>query len=457
MEAPLQDAQGIGIAQAYGKGATAIVNFTGITLEQLKQALREERPAIVDSLSKQFDTPREAVRGFLKILGANEVPDEKLAQTLGEIAQRHRDMLQRLSALDPEAPETKAYIEQARTILSTAQTPEAYDRADLLLAEAEASDMGALREAEALEQEAKEAARRKRLSAAATRSERGELSLTRLDYLQAGQLFKGAADLVGQDEAELRADYLNRYAGALRKYGDEKGDNTVLEQAIGLYRTILVEVSREKSPQTWAKAQNNLGNALRMLGERESGTALLEEAVIACREALKEYRREQVPLEWAMTQNNLGNALGRLGAREGGTERLEQAVTAYREALKESTRERVPLQWAATQNNLGNALETLGERESGTARLEEAVGAYREALKERTREGVPLDWAATQNSLGNALRLLGERVGATARLEEAVTAIEAARTIFHTAGLVQYDSDFEQRLRSLRQLIAQTS
>jgi len=61
---------------------------------------------------------------------------------LEEIAQRHRAMLQRLAALDPDTPEIKAYIEEAREILSAAETPEAYDRADMLLAEAEASDMG---------------------------------------------------------------------------------------------------------------------------------------------------------------------------------------------------------------------------------------------------------------------------------------------------------------------------
>ena len=113
-------------------------------------------------------------------------------------------------------------------------------------------------------------------------------------------------------------------------HGDEKGDNTILAQASGLYR-----------------------------------------------ELLRERTREGVPLDWAMTQNNLGTGLQTLGEQESGTGRLEEAVAAYREALKEYTRERVPLHWATTQNNLGTALRTLGERESGTGRLEEARGAIR--------------------------------------------------------------------------------
>jgi tetratricopeptide (TPR) repeat protein len=90
---------------------------------------------------------------------------------------------------------------------------------------------------------------------------------------------------------------------------------------------------------------------------------------------LPELTRERVPLDWAKAQICLGFAIWRLGERESGTARLEEAVAAYREALQEQTRQRVRLQWAMTQILLGNALARLGERESGTARLEEAVAA----------------------------------------------------------------------------------
>jgi tetratricopeptide (TPR) repeat protein len=130
-------------------------------------------------------------------------------------------------------------------------------------------------------------------------------------------------------------------------------------------------------------------------------------------------------------------------------------VAAYREALKEHIRQSVPLLWATTENNLGAALWTLGARESGTERLEEAVAVLREVLKERTRERVPLDWAMTQNNLGIALYGLGERESGTERLEEAMTAIESASTVYHEAGMPQYENYFEPMLRSLRELIAQ--
>jgi tetratricopeptide (TPR) repeat protein len=145
----------------------------------------------------------------------------------------------------------------------------------------------------------------------------------------------------------------------------------------------------------------------------------------------------------------LGNALASLGERESNTARLKEAIAAYRAALEELTRERVPLDWAMTQNNLGSALQSLGERESNTARLEEAVAAYRAALEERTRERMPLDWATTQNSLGNALQSLGEREAQPYLLKEALEAITAARVVYRSAGMVQYETYFAGRIKAL--------
>jgi tetratricopeptide (TPR) repeat protein len=214
---------------------------------------------------------------------------------------------------------------------------------------------------------------------------------------------------------------------ALETLGEREWDTTHLEQAVTAYNEALKERTRERVPLAWAMTQNNLGNALEVLGTRKWDVSLLEQAVTALNEALKEYTRKRVPLAWAMTQNNLGIALEALGytlealgQRESGTTYLEQAVTTYNEALKEYTRERVPLAWAMTQNNLGTALEQFGERESGTTRLKQAVAAYNEALKERTRERVPLKWAATQDNLGSALETLGEREQAPELICEAL-------------------------------------
>jgi tetratricopeptide (TPR) repeat protein len=400
----------------------------GLTREQVRDAMREvlrEQSGAqvqVGKLSSTLQTTREAVIGFFRILEREDVPLERLPETLAEIAERHRVALRRLRVLDIDDPEVQSQVTEARDAVAVG----AYDRADALFAAAETAELQGLREAEALARGAIEAADRRRRGVAAARSKRGEIALIEMDYLEAAGHFEMAAGLVPASDYDLRGNYLHAQANALYERGARMGDNGSLRSAVTIYRAALEEYARERVPLDWAMTQNNLGNALRTLGEREAGMARLEEAVAAYRAALEEYTRERVPLHWALTQNNLGNALRTLGEGEAGTARLEEAVAAYRAALEEGTRERVPLAWAMTQNNLGVALWTLGGRETGTAWLEEAVAAYRAALEERTRERVPLDWAATQNNLGVALWTLGEREAGTARLEEAVAAYRAA-------------------------------
>jgi hypothetical protein len=230
----------------------------GLTPEQVREAMRaiyqqeSAAQAKIDQLSQRLDATHEAVVGFLRILDRNEVPLEKLPGTLAQIAQRHREMLERLAALNPEDPAAQALIEQARALLRSANTEADYDRADQLLGQAEATELAAVRMAEDFARQAQEAANRRRLNAAAARAERGELELTRLNYLEAAQHFKAASATVPASDAQARGEYLNRYADALYRHGDEKGDNAALLQAIAVYREALKELTRERVPLQWA-------------------------------------------------------------------------------------------------------------------------------------------------------------------------------------------------------------
>ena len=115
-------------------------------------------------------------------------------------------------------------------------------------------------------------------------------------------------------------------------------------------------------PLDWAITQSNLGGVLSALGGREAATERLEEAVGIYREALQEVTRERAPLDWAMMQNNLGGVLAMLGEHEAGIERLEEAVGAYREALQERTPDRVPVAWEETRVNLEQAQQAIRRR-----------------------------------------------------------------------------------------------
>ena len=148
-----------------------------------------------------------------------------------------------------------------------------YDRADELLSKAEEAQDRTLQRAGSSGARCRtRAVSRLRLGKAATRAERGELSLTRLDYIQAANHFGICRRSVDSYRAKIktfRLEYLLRSAYALVSHGDEKGDNAVLAQAVAVYRKILNECSRERVPLQRAMTQNNLG--MRRFGHWASG------------------------------------------------------------------------------------------------------------------------------------------------------------------------------------------
>jgi tetratricopeptide (TPR) repeat protein len=399
-------------------GGSVSNSTIGVPYEKLEEAVRSRTKDLEDLsaseketialLKEKLDLNQRQVKSALEILGEADVPPERLAAKLGEIAEQFKELKTAATAQPGDDAKITALKAKAQKAIQDGQL----GKADEILA--------------AIEKIQTEALDRLALNAAQTTAQRGDVALTRLRFLDAAQRFAEAAAKVPQGYEDERWNYLNAEAAALYRQGDEFGDNAAALAAIERYRRLAELRPRNAFPGDWAMTQNNLGIALTTLGERESETTRLTEAVAAYREALKEETRARVPLLWAGAQRNLGVALRELGARESGTARLEEAVAAYREALKESPRARAPLDWAAIQLDLGAALFSLGERESGTAQLEEAVTAFREALQENTREQVPLAWAMTQNNLGGALSTLGERESGTARLTEAVAAYREA-------------------------------
>ena len=396
------------------------------------------------------------MRAALGILGENDIPPERLAAKLVEIAERFKDLQGTATARPGDDPKIAVLKAEAQKAIEAGDLT----KADALLANVETEQRRALDHLA--------------VNAAETSARRGDIALTRLRYAEAAKHFANAAAVFPPNSAyeDKRINYLRKEADALYRQGDERGDNSALRAVIERGKQLLELMPRERAPLQWARTQNTMGIALHALGERESGTAKLEEAVVAYRDALKEWTRERVPLNWAMTQTNLGLALQVLGGRESGTAKLEEAVVAYREALKEWTRERVPLNWAAThalkewtrervplnwamtQNNLGTALQVLGGREGGTAKLEEAVVAFREALKERTRERVPLDWARSFGNEGVALMLLAERRGHAAMAETALGQINTAFETMRDGGHRPNAAYYEQQLPRARALVA---
>ena len=399
-------------------GGSVSNSTIGVPYEKLEEAVRsrtkdlsdlsESQTETIALLKEKLDLNQRQVQAALATVGEANVPPERLASKLVEIAEKFKELQTAAAAQPGDDARIAALKAQAQTAIADGRLGEADD----LLA--------------AIEKIQSEALDRLALNAAQTSSQRGDVALAQLRYRDAARRFEEAAAKLPEGHGDERWQYLQKEEDALLRQGDEFGDNSALLDAIEVSHRCLTLAPRATNPRQWARTEMRLGNVLKVLGERESGPARLEEAVAAYRDALTENTRAIVPLDWAMTENNLGNALERLGERETGTARLEEAVAAYRDALTENTRERVPLDWAMTENNLGLALKRLSERGSPTVRPEEAIEAFRAALEERTRERAPLDWAATENNLGVALTGLALAQNDPSLLQQALAAHRAA-------------------------------
>lgn len=335
---------------AIGGSVTGSTINIGVPPEQLAALVRqaadlsETQKKVIAKLEGELDLNQRQIRAALGILGENDIPPERLAAKLVEIAERFKTLQETASAQPGDDPNIVTLKGEAQKAIDAGELA----KADALLA--------------AVETEQRRTLDHLAVSAAETSARRGEISLARLRYIEAAKHFANAAGVFppNSEYEDRRISYLQKEASALFQQGAEFGDNGALLSAIERYKRLVDLAPRERVPLDWARIQDRMGIALTVFGRRQSGMAKLEEAIATFREALKERTRERVPLDWAMTQTNLGVALFRLGERESGSVKLEEAVAVYQQALRERTRERVPLDWATTQHNLGNVLFRLG-------------------------------------------------------------------------------------------------
>ena len=266
------------------------------------QDLAEAQKGIIKRLESDLDLNERQIRAALDIVGEKNIPPERLAAKLVEIAKKFNDLKSASAAQPGDDAEIEALRQQVQAAINSGDLV----RADSVLEQIE------MKQRAALDQLAS--------NTAATVGRRGEVALARLHYLDAAKEFGEVARLMPQTSefSQQKLKYLDEEASALFLQGDEFGDNAALASAIDRYGALLLLRSRDRAPLQWAATQHNLGNALLTLGERESGTGKLEEAVAAYREALKERTRERVPLDWAVTQTGLGSALQTLGELRAG-------------------------------------------------------------------------------------------------------------------------------------------
>ena len=259
-------------------------------LIQQAQELSETQKKLIAELEAKLDLNQRQVRAALEILGEKDIPPERLAAKLVEIAERFK-ALQATALAQPG--------DDAKIAALKVEAQKAIEAGDLAKADALLADV---------ESEQRRMRDRLAMNLAETSARRGDIALARLRYREAAHHFANAAAALPPENThdEKRIGYLAREADALYRQGDEFGDNDALRAAIERRKRLIGLNPRERVPLDWAKTQNNLGIALWRLGERESGTARLEEAV--ARETCRTY---------AYCARSSTDAVWRLGRCEG--------------------------------------------------------------------------------------------------------------------------------------------
>jgi hypothetical protein len=219
--------------------------------EELSESQKKE----IAKLQGDLDLNQRQVKSALEIVGEKNVPPERLAAKLVEIAGKFKDLQTAAAAQPGDDSKITALKVEAQKAIQDGEL----GKADDLLA--------------AIEKIQTEALDRLALNAAQTTAQRGDVALTRLRYLDAAQRFAEAAVKVPQGHEDERWKYLNEEADALYQQGDEFGDNAAALSAIERYRRLAGARPRNVFPRDWAMTQMHLGKALETLGEREGGTA----------------------------------------------------------------------------------------------------------------------------------------------------------------------------------------
>ena len=124
------------------------------------------------------------------------------------------------SATPPMIREVAALRARARAVLEAGE----FDRAEQLLNEASANDLAAAERQESV-------ARQRRLSAARSKANNGDLKWTQFAYREAAEYYRQAAALVPAEAEAQRAEYLNLQGRALYDAGDYRDAEAPLTQA----------------------------------------------------------------------------------------------------------------------------------------------------------------------------------------------------------------------------------
>ena len=289
-----------------GPGEQNVAQGDGSIGKQVNNYYGGISPEIFAEYAGKLAVTESALASFFKILEEQQVPLGDLDSKLREIAGQHKELLTRLETVQSQDQEVRRLKDEARQAIEAGK----YAEAEELLNQAEARDVQAIEELE-------QAARQRRISAAASCEDNAMLQRIQFRHAKAAEYWQKATDLLPEDEKMYRGYYLlaagydlyriSRYKEALPLYeqslsirqeiGDKAGEGTTLNNISQIYKvrgdyaTALkyLEQSLNISQNIGDKTQegitlNNISQIYHDWGDYATALKHLKQSLRICRE-----------------------------------------------------------------------------------------------------------------------------------------------------------------------------
>ncbi|WPD23643.1 MAG: tetratricopeptide repeat protein [Candidatus Electrothrix scaldis] len=324
------------VAQGDGAIGKQVNNYYGIS---------EER---ADELKDQLSITDLTLRNFFKILEENQVPRDDLDSKLRDIAAQYKELLARLATVQSEDPEVRRLKDEARQAIEAGKYAEAED----LLNRAEARDVQAIEELE-------QAARQRRISAAATNVDQAKLQELQWHYEKAAAYWQKAAALLPEEEKKDKAYYLNEAGYDLYRIAEYTKALPLYEQSLALYQEIGDRAGEDCT-------LNNLATLAYAKGDYAAALTYLEQS-------LDIFRETGGKAEEGTLLNNISQIYDARGEYDTALKYLEQSLVISKEIGDRAGE-------AVTSWNIGMIYKDQGDLSKAeqymarTVEIDEAIG-----------------------------------------------------------------------------------
>lgn len=383
-------------------------------------------------LAEELGITKAALKSFFKILEQKQVPPEHLDNTLREIANRHKQIQEKLAEFTSEDSEINAI----KKLVSEALKNGEFERAESLLNEASAHDLKAAQELSTLSEE-------KFLRAAASKSDNAELKKSQLAYDEASDYYQQAAKFVPETRSDVLADYLNLFGEALINAGHFNKAEDPFKKSLYLR----IKSFGNEDPKV-AQSHNNLGTLYMHLGRYHEAENHLKQALSIWENTLGE------------EQHDVATCLNNLASFYHIQANYQQAELLYDRALEIDQKLLGPFnpQVANTMHNIATLFQDMGKYPMAE-KFERRALAIWEDVFGHEHPKVALSF----NNVGNILTLQGEYTEAQVFYEQALVLREnvfgaehpsVAESLYGLAVVFQYQEDYQKalplHLRSIR-------